>query len=93
MPLGGLLLHVSLSVSVFSGGGGGGGGGVEGRQHFSVTVSSHAISCISIYQISEYQFWHVLIGSHKSEYPWPFTVMRQEPRWRLVSIHFRKDEI
>ena len=27
-----------------------------------------------------------------SEYPWLFTVLRQEPRWRLVSTHFR-DEI
>ena len=32
-----------------------------------------------------------VIARH-SEYPWLFTVLRQEPRWRLVSTHFR-DEI
>ena len=31
----------------------------------------------------------VLIGSPNSEYPWPFIVLRPEPRWRLVSRHFR----
>ena len=31
----------------------------------------------------------VLIGSRNSEYTWPFTVLRPEPRWRLVSRHFQ----
>ena len=31
----------------------------------------------------------VLIGSRNSEYTWPFTVLRPEPRWRLVSRHVR----
>ena len=34
-------------------------------------------------------FWS-LIGSRNSEYPWLFTVLRPEPRWRVVSRHFRK---
>ena len=56
LHVGALLLHVhvhvSLSVSVFRGVGGRG-GGVKARQHFPVAISSLAISCISIYQISE----------------------------------------
>ena len=56
MPLhvGALLLQVSLSVAVFRGGGcRGRGGGGKRRRHFSGAISSLAISCISIYQISE----------------------------------------
>ena len=34
-------------------------------------------------------FWR-FDGSHNSEYPWLFTVLRPEPRWRVVSRHFRK---
>ena len=45
---------------------------------------------ISIYQISKWQFSLVLIGSRNSECPWLFTVLRPEPRWRLVSRHFWK---
>ena len=45
---------------------------------------------ISIYQISKWQFSLVLIGSRNSECPWLFTVLRPEPRWRLVSRQFRK---
>ena len=50
------------------------------------------IVSIRIYQISEYQFLRVLIGSRNSEYPWLFTVLRPEPRWRLVLRHFGKTE-
>ena len=50
------------------------------------------VSHVSIYQISEQQFSRVLIGSRNSEYPWLFTVLRPEPRWRLVS-RFSEDEI
>ena len=45
---------------------------------------------ISIYQINEQQFSHVLIGSCNSEYPWLVNVLRTEPRWPLVLRHFRK---
>ena len=30
--------------------------------------------------------------ARNSEYPWLFTVLPQEPRWRLVSTHFRQME-
>ena len=40
--------------------------------------------------VNSMQFSRVLIGSRNSGYPWLFTVLRQEPRWRLVSRHFRK---
>ena len=57
LHVGALLLQVSLSVAVFRGGGcwgrRGGGGGGKRRRHFSGAISSLAISCISIYQISE----------------------------------------
>ena len=45
---------------------------------------------LSIHRISEKQFSRVLIGSCNSEDHWVFTVLRPEPRWRLVSRHFRK---
>ena len=44
----------------------------------------------NIYQISEQQSSRILIGSRNSDYPWLFTVLLPEPRWRLVSRHFRK---
>ena len=50
------------------------------------------VSHVSIYQISEQQYLRALIGSRNSEYPWLFTVLRPEPRWRLVS-RFSEDEI
>ena len=43
----------------------------------------------SIYQIGEQHFSRVLTGSRNSEYPWPFTVLWPEERWRLASRHFR----
>ena len=50
------------------------------------------VSHVSIYQVSEQQFSRALIGSPNSEYPWLFTVLRREPRWRLVS-RFSEEEI
>ena len=47
------------------------------------------IVTFSIYQISEYHFSRVLIGSRNSEYPWLVTaVLRSKPRLRLASRHF-----
>ena len=45
---------------------------------------------LRIYQIIGQQFLRVLIGSHNSEYPLLFTILRPEPRWRLFQRHFRK---
>ena len=58
-----------------------------------VLLMSRAIMQIIIYQISEQQSSRVLIGSGNLEYPWLFTVLRPESRWRLVSRHFRKTNI
>ena len=41
----------------------------------------------SIYQISGYQFSHILIGSHNLEHPWIFTVLRTE---RKMARHIAK---
>ena len=65
-----------------------------------VTYSAKNINCISavinsssIYQISEWQFSRVLIGSRNSQYHWLFIVFRPASRWRLVSKPFWEDEI
>ena len=50
-------------------------------------------SLLSIYQISEYQFSRVLIGSRNSEYPWLFTLLRSEPRWQSFEESLRGDKL
>ena len=45
-----------------------------------------AIFIFSIYQISEKQFWRVLIGSCNSEYPWLCTVWRPGARLSKVPL-------
>ena len=63
------------------------------KRKFSVSDIKRSIiisSSISIYQISEKQFSRVFIGSRNSEYPWLLTVLRPQPRWRLISRYFWK---
>ena len=63
------------------------------KRKFSVSDIKRSIiisSSISIYQISEKQFSRVFIGSRNSEYPWLLTVLRPQPKWRLISRHFWK---
>ena len=63
------------------------------KRKFSVSDIKRSIiisSSISIYQISEKQFSRVFIGSRNSEYPWLLTVLRSQPKWRLISRHFWK---
>ena len=63
------------------------------KRKFSVSDIKRSIiisSSISIYQISEKQFSRVFIGSCNSEYPWLLTVLRPQPKWRLISRHFWK---
>ena len=56
-----------------------------------LNFSSEKIYIFNIYQIiSEYQVLLVLIGFRNSEYPWPFTVLRLKPRWRLILRNFQK---
>ena len=65
----------------------------QNQSNFPFLISKSSIiisSSISIYQISEKQFSRVFIGSRNSEYPWLLTVLRPQPRWRLISRHVWK---
>jgi len=51
------------------------------------------IIIISIYQISGKQFLRILIGSHNSEYPWIFTVLRTERKMARRFVKVSEAEI